>query len=423
MNKRIWFLAPLLVIYILLILGLQSPLKGDELRYLSYAENIINGAYTDVNDPDLSNGPGYPLILAPFAALQIDYIAAKFLNAIFVLAGVLFFYRTLCYYTKTKYAMLIAVALGLYPPILWWMTQLYSEAFAFMLINGFVFYFCSAFQLKKKKWRTCVLASLFLGFLVLTKVIFLQVVLVSLVMLGLYMLVRKKYRYRAPVYILLGTFVVVAPYIIYAYSVTNKPLYLSTRGGEILYHRATPFEGEYGNWISETEILRAENTGTSNIIAHDFAKLKANHRDFYLQLEPLSNMERDSAFKAKAIDNIKSHPLKFLRNTMTNIGRLLFNYPNSYRGQSLNSLGYVIMNGFLIILLLLSAYPMFAAWKSVPVEIKMTLFFAFVYCGGIVLLHGKPRYFIMIVPSILLSITYVFSNVLKISLTRPKDEV
>ncbi|MBT2160267.1 ArnT family glycosyltransferase [Zobellia barbeyronii] len=423
MNKRLWFLAPLLVIYVLLILLLENPPKGDELRYINYASNIINGSYTDVNDPDLSNGPAYPLLLAPFVAFHIDFIAAKFLNGIFVLAGVIFFYRTLCYYTKTKYAMLIAVALGLYPPMLWWMTRLYSDAFAFMLINGVVFYFCSAFQTKKKNWKTCVLASLSLGILVLTKVIFLQVVLVSFLVLGIYLLVRKRYRYRFPLYILLGAFLVITPYIIYTYSVTHKFLYLSTRGGEILYHRTTPFEGEYGNWISETEILEPEQTTTSTIIAYDFAKLKANHRDFYLQLEPLSNMERDSAFKARAIDNIKNYPLKFLQNTVTNIGRLLFNYPNSYKAQSLNALGYVVVNGFLFILVLLSAYPMMTAWKGVPVEIRMTLFFAFAYCGGMVLLHGKPRYFIMIVPSLLLGITYVSSNVLKIKFLRPKNQV
>ena len=314
------------------------------------------------------------------------------------------------------------MALGLYPPMIWWMLHLYGEAFAFMLVNGFLFYFCSSFQAKKKNWKRYVLASLCLGFLVLTKVVFFQVLILSALLLGIFIFLKKKYKYRFSLYILFGAFLVTAPYIIYAYSLTNKPFYLGTRGGEILYHRSTPFEEEYGNWISSTVILGRETKGVSNIPPYGISKLKANHREFYLSLQPLSNIQRDSAFKAKAIENIQNHPLKYLKNTGTNIGRLLFNYPNSYRSLSLSNYAYFLSNGVLSILMVFSAYHMFLSWKRIPIEIKMSLFFALIYGGGIILLHGKPRYFIMMVPSIILSIAYVLGNLLKINFLKPKTQ-
>lgn len=418
MNKSYRFLTPLLVIYFLLILWFDGPFKGDELRYVAYAENITNGFYTDWNNPDLSNGPGYPIVLAPFIALNINLIFAKLLNGVFVFIGVLFFYRTLHYYTKPKYALAIALALGLYPPLLKWMLLLYSDSFAFMLVNGFIFYFCSTFHAKKKNRKTYVLASLFLGLLVLTKVVFFQVLILSTSLLVIFIFIKKKHQTR--VYILLGAFLVIAPYIIYAYSVTNKLFYLGTRGGEILYHRSTPFEEEHGNWISSTVILGTKNQVASKISAHSLAKLRSNHREFYLQLQPLSNIQKDSAFKAKAIENMQNHPLKYLKNSITNVGRLFFNYPNSYRAQSLNAYSYFLSNGLLIVLMAFCTYPMFLAWKIVPIELKMILFFAFIYGGGFILLHGKPRYFTLMVPSIILSIAYVFGNVLKIDIKKPK---
>lgn len=418
MNRRLLPFASLLVIYIFLILWFDGPLKGDEFRYIAYAENLTEGFYTDRINPDLSNGPAYPLVLVPFVALNIDFIAAKILNGVFVFIGILFFYRTLRYYTNPKLSLLIAMALGLYPPIVWWMLNLYSEALAFMLINGLLFYFCSLFQSKKKHWKINVLASLCLGLLILTKVVFFQVLVLSALLLAIFVFFKKKYQFL--LLTLFGAFIVVAPFIIYAYSVTNKFFYLGTRGGEILYHRSTPFEEEHGNWISPTVILGTENKEVSGIPSQGLAKLRYNHQEFYLRLEPLSNIQRDSAFKAKAIKNIKSHPTKYLKNTVSNVGRLFFNYPNSYRPLEKGVYVYFLSNGLLIVLFILGVYYMIKHKKKVPVEIIMGLIFAFIYGGGIIILHGKPRYFIMMVPSILLTLAYFLGVIVKIKRKKAK---
>ncbi len=420
----ITYFLPLLVLYVVLIISFSpDALIGDENRYVGYANNLANGFYTNPDNPDLSNGPSYPLVLLPFVALNIDFLAPKLLNGVFVFMGVFFFYRTLLLYTKQKYALFAAIILGLYPPLLRWMPRLYSESLAFMCMCGFIFYCCLLYNEKRKNWKSYVPASLFLAFLVLTKVVFFHVMVVSAVLLVVLYLIKSKLYPRKALLVLIGATIFISPYIIYAYSVTGKLFYLGTRGGEILYHRSTPFENEWGNWFSGDNIL-GRNTENNEAIKvyQSFDSLSANHRDLYLELEPLSNIERDSAFKAKAFANMKAYPLKYLKNTVANAGRLLFNYPISYRSQDLNSYGYIIPNMFIVVLFLLIIYPAFLARKRIPFEIKAQLMFAFIYAGGMILLGGKGRYFIVIVPSLVLFFVYVCTTILKINLAEPIEE-
>ena len=398
---------------------LNKPLKGDETRYIAYAENMAHGFYTDAENPNLSNGPGYPLVLLPFVALESNLLIPKLLNGIFVVLGIFFLYKTLLFYTKEKYAIIVALLIGLYPPLLNWMTALYSESLSFVLVSGFIYYFCSLYQ-KKKNWKTIILASFCLGFLVLTKVIFFYVLLFGAIILAILFLIKKQSNTNRALFVAIGAFVVTSPFLIYAYSVTGKVFYLGTRGGEILYHRATPFENEYGNWFSPNKILDVAKDKTSKK-TENLSLLIANHEAFYRKLDPLSNMQKDSALKAKAIENMKKHPLKYVKNTAANTTRFLFNIPNSYKTQSFKVFGYIIPNGFLVVLLLLIAWPAFLARKKIPFEIKAALLFSLIYGGGMILLLGKPRYFTMMVPSLVLFLVYCYSHIIKISIVQEKQ--
>lgn len=409
---------PLLALYIVLIVVFDKPLKGDEFRYLDYAENLSQGFYTDASNPDLSNGPGYPLILLPFVLLKTSYLAAKFLNGLFIFIGILYFYKTLALYIKGNYALLVAFALGLYPPLLKWMFMLYSESLAFMLMCGFIYHFCYLVRHRLKTWQNGFLASFYLGFLILTKVIFFHVTASALLFLAIAILAKKAVFGRLALFVVLGAFLISSPFIIYARSVTGKWFYLGTRGGEILYHRSTPYENEWGDWFSPDLVInQGEGNKDTKEVYLDLSELSSNHRDFYLKVEKLSNIQKDSAFKAAALSNMKEHPGKYVKNTISNVGRLLFNYPISYRSQGLNAYGYIIPNMFIIVLLILIMYPAFLARNKIPIEIVAILVLALIYGGAMTLLAGKPRYFIMMVPALFLFLGYCYTKLLKISFT------
>lgn len=417
MKKNYIWLIFLLVIYLISVILMNKPLKGDELRYLAYAENLTEGFYTDSENPDLSNGPGYPIVLLPFVAIGSNLLFAKLLNAIFVFIGICFLYETLLFYTKREYALVIALIIGLYPPLLRWMPALYSESLSFLLVCGFLFYFCSLYQ-TKKNWKSVILASLCLGFLVLTKVIFFHVIVVSIIALTILLLIKRKKSPKWALYVAIGAFIVTSPFLIYAYSVTGKIFYLGTRGGEILYHRATPFENEYGNWFSPDKILGLDNEPSNE----NLKLLISNHKEFYSQVMPLSNMQRDSVFKAKALENMKAYPTKYFKNTIANASRFLFNGPNSYQSEDLNDFGYIIPNGVIMVLSVLLVWPAFLSRKKIPFEVKAALWFSLIYGAGMILLLGKPRYFIMMVPPLVLFLVYGYSHILKISSVREKQK-
>ena len=299
------------------------------------------------------------------------------------------------------------------------MTILYSESLSFMLISGFIYYFCSLYQHKKHRWKSCILAAFFLGFLILTKVIFFHVLISSAVLLFILFLTKNKSVTRWPALVLICSTIFAMPFIVYAYSVTGKLFYLGTRGGEILYHRSTPFENEWGNWFSPDDILGEgkENDATVHIY-DDLSQLRENHHQFYEKLQPLSNIERDSAFKAKAIENIKAHPLKYLKNTVSNTGRFLFNYPFSYRSQNLNAYGYLIPNMFIVVLFIIIVYPALLSRKKIPFEIWALLIFGLIYGCGMLLAGGTSRYFTIMIPFLALFMGYCYTNILRIKLRK-----
>lgn len=414
---------PLLLLYIILVVVFSNnELAGDESRHMVYANNLTHGFYADGSNPDLRNGPGYPLVIAPFIAINSSFLILKLLNVLFVFIGVVYFKKTVEFFTKEKYAIAFAYLIGIYPPLLRYMPLIYSEPLTFMIICGLFFHIFKLYRSEKLDKKQIVITSVYLGLLVLVKIIFFQVIGLSLLILGvLFLLNRKRQNIKAAL-VLIGGFLLIVPYLIYTYSLTDKSFYLGTGGGEILYHRSTPYENEWGNWFSMEDALNGGNSDYKPDNAYrNLRALSENHRDVYLKLEPLTHIERDSAFKSIAIKNMKAHPSKYLKNTVANVGRLLFHYPFSYREQNLNAYGYMIPNMFIMILWILSLYPAFMGRKNLPFEIKAITVFTLIYTCGIVVADGRGRNFIMMVPALVLFFAYVYTNILKITLVKTEE--
>lgn len=428
MGRNLFFKSllpflPLLGLYIVLLLAFSSnELTGDEGRHIRYATNLTQGHFTNANNPDLSNGPGYPLVLAPFVALNANLIIPKLLNALFILIGVIYLHKSLVLYTKRKHVIIIAYLIGLYPPLIRFMPFLYSEPLAFMLICAIIFHVCKLYQEEKTNWKHLLLTSFYLGFLVLVKILFFQVMVLSLLILAGFFLINKNRQIVNMSFIILGGFILISPYLIHAYTLTGKLFYLGTGGGEILYHRSTPYNNEWGNWFSTENVLGLKTPqDDKRKIYNDLSSLSKNHRDFYLKLESMSHIERDSSMKAKAFENMKEYPGKYMINTVSNIGRLFFHYPFSYREQNLAAYGYMITNMFILVLWVLSLYPACLARKNVPFEIKALMVFTLIYACGIVLLGGRGRHFIVMVPTLVFFLVFVYTNILKINFVKPTE--
>ena len=78
----------------------KPDLNGDNINYYIYASSLATGhGYSDLSSPDIkptSNfPPGYPLLMTPIRLVTDSVIAQKWLNEIFVLAGIILIFFTL----------------------------------------------------------------------------------------------------------------------------------------------------------------------------------------------------------------------------------------------------------------------------------------------------------------------------------------
>ena len=176
--------SPFLLLYIVFILLLYNKiLWGDEIRHIAYANNLLHGFYSPPQpNSSLEVGPGYPLFLLPFLAFHIPLIFVNLMNAVFTYLAVVFLFKTLKQIASFKSALIFSLFLACYFNSLEFMVLMYSESLALFLVSLVMFLIIKAFNQheKIKTKRYIWLAGFFIGFLVLTKIIFGYVVLFML---------------------------------------------------------------------------------------------------------------------------------------------------------------------------------------------------------------------------------------------------
>ncbi len=177
--RQIWlsalFYGILLTLFLALLHNLTDflPRPSDEGRYQRFASNLSQGFYTDHERPDLTNGPGYPLVLAVVPALGLPWVAGTFLNVLFVIGAVLYVHATLRLYVSRKWSLVGALFLAVYPPLLSCLPATITEPLAVMLVCGTAYHLCRAIGPSEEVHRRfhLVLCAAFLAYLALTKIL------------------------------------------------------------------------------------------------------------------------------------------------------------------------------------------------------------------------------------------------------------
>ncbi len=409
---------PFLLIYVFCVLYFHTDrMDGDEARYIQFAQNLLHGfyspAYPDIN---LINGPGYPIILMPFVALDMPLISITLFNALLHYLSVILLYKSIFILIDSyKYALLVAVCWGSY--FLAWqeMPCILTETVTLFLIALFSYQVLSLFKEHVFFYRPIVLAGITLGFLILTKVIFAYALLCVLaISIFFYTLNTRDIAYKKIMFISIAACIVISPYLFYTYRLTSNVFYLSSEGGKVLYWMTSPSQDEYGDW--NNSFYTANCIDTTAFCNSDF--IRKNHE---ADIEQINNtktvLESDSLFKAMAIRNIKAHPVKYLKNWFSNIGRLLFGFPASYYFQNPKTLIRIYINSFLVIGMLYSFVLTLLNWKNIPLQIRFLVVLVFIYLFESSLVSAYPRQFYVVVPILLIWITYILKNTLKINLS------
>lgn len=432
-----WLFLPFMLLYIgIILLFHSSEIYGDEARYYYLAHNLLQGFYSPpAPHVDLSSGPGYPLLITPFIALHIPFICIKLLNALFYYLSVVFLFKSLRQYVSFKLALILSLFWACYYNAYEALSLMITEPFTIFLVATSLYMLTKVFKTEGrfKMNRQLLLSGFLLGFLALTKVIFGYVLLVALISgLILWFIFKHSINYKKLLIILVLSFVTTAPYLIYTYSLTGKVFYWSTLSGNNLYWMTSLNEAEYGSWAPDPTTSWESDPGQSetgqftggqlnlknrdNRIAGADDSIRKYHLNDFEEINKYTGVEKDDAYKRIAFRNIREHPLKYLQNCISNIGRMLFNYPYSYSIQRPGTLVRFPLSSIMIVLILFSIIPTILNWKKFPFAIRFSLLFVFVYLEGCILECSEIRMFTMIVPVLLVWIAYTLKRTTTLNL-------
>lgn len=397
---------PLLGIYIFIVLTASTnTFKGDESRYVLFANNLSQGFYSSLDSINLWNGPGYSIILLPFVIFKSPWIMAKLLNALFLFFGVVYFYKALRLYIPKRHALYFTYIMGLYPPMLVYPHLLVTESFAFFLVFGFLFHFLKFHNNGVNKKIHFIMAAFYLGYFLLTKVYYSYIVLTVILFVALLYFFKRKAGLKNLMLICISAIIICLPYFCYTYSLTGKFFYPGNAGGMSLYWMSTSYNNEFGDWHAEESI-------------DEYPELVKNHKDFFKDIEKLDSVKKDEALKKRGMSNIGKYPGKFFKNWLANIGRMLFSYPFSYTYQKLTTFFYLIPNMFIVVISFLLIYPSYKASRMIPDEIWAVLMLAFIAFLGSSLVSAYSRQFSILVPIVIFWIAFTIAKLLKIEINK-----
>ena len=433
-NKNPYILFfPFFVLYIILILIFsKTGFGGDETRYITFAENLTQGFYSPPGPAfDLGNAPGYPIILAPFVALDLPVIFIKLLNALFYFLSIVFLFKSLVQIVSFKFSILFSIIWALYPTFYELITYILPDVLAVLLITLFVFTTLKSFKNRDNKHLKYIIYSgLILGYLTLTKPIFGYVVLFMLaVILILILFTKHRISYQKSAVIFIIALFINIPYLAYTYQLSGKLFYWSSFGGNNLYWMTSPFESEYGDWMGfppdsnniyriygSDKIIKSNHQKDFDEILSNVDVQKANIYNGTIEYNLTKGFSQDDIFKKIAVRNIKSHPGKFIRNCFSNMGRMIFNYPYSYAPQKPSTLLRLPVNGVLLVVVLFSLLPTLINWKKIIFPIRFLLFFILIYFGGSIFGSAEIRMFLLVVPVLLVWIAYILPKTFRLRL-------
>ena len=297
-SKNYGIFLSLLFLYLFVICYLsKSYFHGDEWRYVYFAKNLLHGFYSPsgIENAKLWNGPGYPIVLVPFAAMKLPWITAKFANAFFLFGAVIFFYKTLCLSIKRNKARYFAVFFGMYFPFMSNLHFLNTETLTVFLATVFSFCFCRQAIHKKMFNSYFFMAGFVLAWLMLTKIIFGYVVLFMIAFSFVYYILLKEFSAKKCFLICCFAMLLCFPYLLYTYSLTGKIFYWGNSGGLNLYWMSSPYPNEFGDCYQLKEV-------------REIKPLAKNHGDFFEKIEGLNLIEKDNALRTQALINIMEYP-------------------------------------------------------------------------------------------------------------------
>lgn len=380
---------------------------ADECRYISFAENLLNGFYSPpAPNINLWSGPGFPIILMPLVSIHADRSILILFNVLISIGVIIVMFKTAILFLSQSKALIISLIWSLYYPHYQEIFTVLTEPFTTLLLISFAYFITKYIQNRKK--LAGLYSGIIFGFLVLTKVIFSYVLILLLFILLIFYLFKLNRKLMEQlIYVWIIAFSITLPYQLYTYHLTGKIYYFANSGGSSLYFMTSPHVGEFGEWNNTTFTA---NCGFSAEVPCNSEKFKQNHLSFFEYLKNLDPISVDEKLKKRSLQNIKAHPVKYLKNYINNFSRMLFNIPQSYFYQREQTIFRIIPNSFVFVFMVLGIIYSLMNYQKLPNSVLIIIIFVLSYLSIQLLVSSYPRHFNVIVPLILIWLAVVKEN-------------
>lgn len=310
-----------------------------------------------------------------------------------------------------KLALYAAIVLGCYWLAWKGLPVIMTETFVFFLITSIAWVAHKVFGEEKLVTRNLLLLSFLLGYLALTRFLYGYALAAGLIIYGSIWLLKRNRQYKKALLVFAFALVVTLPWLAYTWSLTGRFFYWGNAGGTTLYWMSTPAAEEYGEWFNAD---LHPNESIDGNVPDARERLQANHRKEIDSIIQFRGVARDDAYKNKAFENIRNHPGKYAKNWVANVGRLLFNYPMSYRKHGIGTFVNMIPNLFLVAAIVFLFIPSIKIRKQIPFFIRFLLLFAAIYFAGSTFISGTIRMFYVLFPLLALWLFYVGSKTIQL---------
>ena len=115
-----------------------------------------------------------------------------------------------------------------------------------------------------------------------------------------------------------------------------------------------------------------------------------------------------------AIDNIKKHPLKFTRNYIDNVSRMLFDFPYSYSYQIPATEFNIFVGSLFLWASIVCVIISLINWKQIVYPVKFSLLITIIYLLVSGMVSAYQRQFDIVVPVFLFWIAFIVERLPKI---------
>jgi len=329
----------------LTVRGITDPAPyGDELRYLSQAVAIANGQPMYPDDI-VKNPPLFPALLSLLLRAGVPEHDLAFLSIAMMVLAAGFVFLVLRRFLSLPAATLLGCLFTLYPPHLLLGSRMMTEPLAAMLL---LLTCVQLFDVRPGNLPSIpklLAIAAPLALLALTKPVFAYAFVVAIALCLVLAVIAdaatRKYRLRLCLVLSLAL-LACTPYLAFTHGLTGKYFSWVTSDGAHLYWMSIGGEDVWGNWLPAHEARDHQVLIDAGVVD---------------EIDATASMETDAAsryLRERAFARIGAEPTVYLRNIVANAARLLFNYPFSFRPQSLLTYGYVLPNMILYLALLIS---------------------------------------------------------------------